>query len=126
MRRIFFCIVILLIVVSVVALAQATRYTFVKNFPNDVFKTRGGNSAHGVAVDPEGKIWFQPYDVAAESVLVASTGLYRLTRAIYVWKPDGTPASFSPIKMVTVGTTTDTLYGTGVGLRADANGNIVI
>jgi hypothetical protein len=124
MRRILFCIVILLIVVSVVAQAQATRYTFVKNIPNDTYRTPGGNGSHGVAVDPEGKIWFMPYDVS-DSVLVASTGKYAKTRAIYCWKPDGTPASFSPVKTVTVGAVTDTLWNSSRGMRADANGNVV-
>ena len=124
MRRILFSVVILLIVVSVVALGQATRYTFVKNFPNDAYRVPGGNAGHGVAVDPEGKVWFMPYDVS-DSVLVASTGKYAKTRGIYCWKADGTPASFSPVKVVTVGTVTDTLYNSSRGIRADANGNIV-
>ncbi|MBF8296016.1 MAG: hypothetical protein HW389_2561, partial [Bacteroidetes bacterium] len=50
MRRILFSVLILLIVVSVVAFAQATRYTFVKNFPTDAFRAIGGNSGHGIAV----------------------------------------------------------------------------
>lgn len=125
MKRIIFSVLLLLMVVSVVALAQTTRYTYVKNFPDDAFRTRGGNSGHGIAVDPDGKIWFQAYDWS-DSVLVASTGKYATCRVVFVWNRDGTPASFSPIKTVTVGGVTDTLWNSAVGLRTDAKGNIAV
>ena len=124
MRRIFFSVFVLLMVVTVVGLAQTTRYTFVKNFPSDAFRTRGGNNTAGVAVDPDGKIWFIPYDVS-DSILVASTGKMTLCRVVYVFNKDGTQASFSPIKTVTVAGKTDTLWNSQVGMRADMNGNIV-
>ena len=78
---------------------------------------------HGVAVDAEGKLWYSSY-YWAEKVQV-DTGM-RNCLAIYVFNPDGSAASFSPITMLTVDSQTDTLWpGSSKGLRADPAGDIV-
>lgn len=121
-------------------------------------------SGHGVAVDPDGKIWYQPFSpsdsievpvsLRSQYVTFGTTGVnqtgvrasgYSLTRVIYVFNPDGTQASFSPIRFIDLpGGKRDTLGlvtipGTGAnagkkvfdpnsgrGLNTDPNGNILV
>ncbi len=94
------------------------------------------SSVHGVAVDPEGKIWVQPFG-ATDSVEVSS-GEYAPTRVIYVFNADGTVSDLSPIKFAASGdgAIDDTLGvfwdGTawegksGRGLSTDMAGNILV
>ncbi|GIV59511.1 MAG: hypothetical protein KatS3mg043_0600 [Rhodothermaceae bacterium] len=106
------------------------------------------SSTHGVAVDPDGKIWIQPFG-ATDSVQVPffqaddpeGRDGYRDVQVIYVFNPDGTPADFSPVKFLDFpGGERDTLGGflgvdangnkawqnrTGRGLTTDADGNVI-
>lgn len=103
--------------------------------------TTKATSGHGIAVDPDGKIWWQPFS-ATDSVKVDDIdGTYKSTRVIYVFNPDGTEASISPIKFLDYGGgVVDTLGGyvtrnstgakawegrSGRGLRMAADGNII-
>lgn len=117
--------ILLLALVLVIALGKAYSqgWTKVGNFPNDSFM--GSTGGHGVAVDPDGKVWCMFYG-NTDSVFVASTSSWKACRAVYVFNADGTPASFSPIKTITVSGVTDTLYNSNRGLRADNNGNILV
>jgi len=92
----------------------------VKNFTN--LTVKGGNGVHGLAVDPEGKVWIALYG-PTDSVLTPNG--YRTTRALYVYYPNGEPASFSPIKFLTANGVTDTLYLASRGLSTDPNGNVL-
>ncbi|MBN2572271.1 MAG: hypothetical protein JXA68_09095, partial [Ignavibacteriales bacterium] len=82
------------------------------------------NGTQGIAVDPDGKVWYSDY--WNQDTLDDGTG----TRCIYCFHPDGTPASFSPIKVINVGGpfgTYDTLgtkstYGVKTELKT---GNII-
>lgn len=91
----------------------------------------------GMAVDGADKIWYTPY-YSSDSLLVPEHGDTTATgadttiaaawsscRAIYVYNPDGSPASFSPIKTVTVGSFVDSLWNSNRGLRTDPDGNVV-
>lgn len=98
---------------------------------------------HGIAVDGEGKIWVQSY--SATETIVAARDLgddgvpdTLSTRALYVYNPDGTPADFSPLKVIEYAdeTPADTLgvvwledhyegYS-GRGMEADQNGDIIV
>ena len=82
----------------------------------------------GMAVDGEGKIWYTPY-YASETVMVdtgsGTADFESGIRAIYVFNPDGTEASFSPITQLTVDGVLDTLWNSNRGLRTDNNGDIV-
>ncbi|MBC8403061.1 MAG: T9SS type A sorting domain-containing protein [Candidatus Marinimicrobia bacterium] len=91
----------------------------------------------GIAVDGAGKIWYTSY-YSSDSLLVPEHGdttaagedttileAYSSCRAIYVYNPDGSPASFSPIKTVTVGAYADSLWNSNRGLRTDPDGNVV-
>jgi hypothetical protein len=113
--------------VLVFFLALGTTYaqwTFEGNFPNDTFLFPTSTGGHGVAVDPDGKVWLQHYG-NTDSVFDANSSTWKVCRALYVYNADGTEASFSPIKTVTIGGVTDTLYNSARGLRADADGNIL-
>lgn len=98
---------------------------------------------HGIAVDGEGKIWVQSY-FATETIEAArdvgDDGVPDTlsTRALYVYNPDGTPADFSPLKVIEYedDTPADTLgvvwledhyegYS-GRGMEADQNGDIIL
>ncbi|OGU98862.1 MAG: hypothetical protein A2455_02325, partial [Ignavibacteria bacterium RIFOXYC2_FULL_35_16] len=97
-------------------------WTNLGNFPDSLFK--GNSGGHGIAVDPDGKIWFGFYGTT-DSVFDAFTATWKPVRVIHVFNADGTPASFSPIKTITVGGVTDTLFNSFRGMRADNNGNIL-
>jgi hypothetical protein len=107
----------------------SAQFRFVKVFPDTATTTGSFSGAinNGIAVDPAGKIWVQSYTASTDSFGV---GLPK-TGAIYVFNPDGTKASFSPIKILR-GTdqngfpVTDTLNSYGYGLTVDpSTGNIL-
>jgi hypothetical protein len=98
---------------------------------------------HGVAVDGEGKIWVQPYSTTDKIVVQRDLGNDGIpdtlsTRVVYVYNSDGTPASFSPLKVIkysgdipadTLGRVwiEDHYEGySGRGITADMNGDIII
>ena len=86
-------------------------------------------SVHGVAVDPDGKVWVQSY-YATEQHITADNDTLSL-RALYVYNPDGTQADYSPISFVEYPSSTelpiDTLYNSGRGITSNlGNGNIVV
>ena len=96
------------------------------------------SSVHGVAVDPDGKIWVQPFG-AKDSVQVPQMdNAWQPTRVIYVFNADGTVSDLSPIKFVSSGdgAIDDTLGGfwtgsawegkSGRGLSTDMDGNILV
>jgi len=119
------------------------------------------SSVHGLAVDPDGKIWICSYYAYPEDTILIKNYGARIgngttitdsviskqvaVRALYIYNPNGTKASFSPMKFVTVGGVQDTLGGRslqayagapylwnpssspdpGVGLRTDQDGNIL-
>lgn len=123
MKSRFLQILVVLLALAVAAFAQTTRYNyqFAGAFPDTGFK--GPSGAHGVAVDPEGKVWIQLF-TPADSISVA--GVYKKLASVHVFNANKSAAAFSPIRMVTVGATTDTLYaGNNRGIAADKNGNIV-
>ncbi|MFH0734913.1 MAG: T9SS type A sorting domain-containing protein [bacterium] len=78
---------------------------------------------HGMAVDPDGKVWVNSYS-KLDSVFTAG-GVKVLVSAIYVYNADGTPASFSPIRILTKDGVSDTLKGNGRGMGVDKDGNVL-
>ena len=106
---------------------------------------------HGVAVDGEGKIWYQEYYNSPETIImnrdIGADGVPDTlrTRVLFVYNPDGTQASFSPLKVInyddgsadTLGYVwypdeTDSVDGgkyegySGRGITTDANGDIIV
>lgn len=108
------------------AFAQTTKYNyqFKGAFPDTGFK--GASGGHGVAVDPEGKVWIQPFAKPdKDSISVGGVNKAVIPLA-YIFKADGTPASFSPIKMISVSGVTDTFFtGNNRGIATDKKGNVV-
>ena len=161
MKKIFTAVILLTILAAVTGFAQ---WQDLGVFPKAGL-AKGDtihSSVHGLAVDPDGKIWVLSYYAYAEdSILVPNYGArignathtitdsiiskYVAVRAIYVYNPNGTQASFSPIKYLTVNAHKDTIGGaslqaypgapwiwdpsnspnSGRGLRADQDGNII-
>jgi Secretion system C-terminal sorting domain len=97
----------------------AFQWQFVKVFPDTSQAFTAG--LHGVAVDPDGKIWVGPAGVMAGDTL--SNG--RTTAAIYVYNPDGTEAAISRIKVINTPGASDTLTALCRGMRTAPDGNIV-
>lgn len=142
-----------LLVAVPLAKAQTNTWNYASIFPTDTLKV--GN-VHGLAVDPDGKVWIQSYYSSepfefADTVIVNGTkGKTFNINAIYVYNPDGTQATFSPILtlkqngavvdtlgLVYTGQTTQdgksyatyngSVQGTGRGMRASkADGHIYV
>jgi Secretion system C-terminal sorting domain len=112
-------LLLLLVIACSMALAQATQWQFVRAYtPTRV----GGVGGHGVAVDPEGKVWVQPQ---AKTEKAGGTGV--ACYGLYVYMPDGSQASFSPITIYKGPTFTDTVTAnSGRGMTKDPQGNIIV
>lgn len=124
-------IVVLMIALSAMSFGQNT-WNFAGYFPDSTFAKKA-TGVHGIAVDPAGKIWVQWYN-RTDSIQNAN-GTFTGTLNIFVFNPNGTQASFSPMKVLTGPGVTDTLFfsvppsGAAAvsnrGLRRDINGNII-
>lgn len=97
--------------------AQWEQDTTFKPFEDDKLV-----EVHGIAIDPDGKIWIQPFG-ATEKITSSRTGLELDTRVIYVYNADGTPADFSPLFTIEFedGSGTDTLGVEWTGSQYEAN-----
>jgi hypothetical protein len=127
---------ILMMLVPVIANAQWVH--------DDTFQAHKDSirDVHGVAVDAEGKVWVQSY-YPTEDIVMNRGGDTLSTRVIYIYNPDGTQASFSPLSVITYADgSADTLGQvwypskndgaggyegySGRGITADSNGDIII
>ncbi|MHB8337454.1 MAG: T9SS type A sorting domain-containing protein [Ignavibacteriaceae bacterium] len=116
-----------LLTLALSATAFSQGWSFQGYFPDSTFQgsynKSFGTGVHAIAVAPDGNVWFG-YINATDSIL-SGTNTYSAVRDIFVYKPDGTPASFSPIKIISGNGITDTMYNSTRGARADQNGNIL-
>ena len=111
---------LMLLVLAFSSTQVLAQWESVGQFPtSDTFTV----AMHGVAVDPDGKVWLTPYFPSEE--LEVSEDSTLLTRAIYVYNADGTEADISPIQILTIEGEPDTLLAPSTGLRADVEGNIL-
>ncbi len=145
MKRLLFLMGTLLVLAPTVS----AQWVFDGSFPSD--ESTITPHTHALAVDPDAKVWtLSYYPFAGDSVEVdialknttgcsTATGNCRVT-AIHVFNADGSPASFSPLNIVTLpGGEQDTLGGEvvhvtpdstrwswkeGTGLRAGPDGNV--
>ncbi len=78
---------------------------------------------HGVAVDPDGKVWASNY--GSENYVLPKGDTLKSVRLLRIFNPDGTQTSFSPMWNITVDGVTDTFKSSGVGMRTDPDGNII-
>jgi hypothetical protein len=79
---------------------------------------------HGVAVDPDGKVWAGNF--GTEKFLPPGATDTLTVNTIRVYNPDGSPASFSPVWNVVGPSFNDTLRSNVRGMRKDHNGNIIL
>jgi hypothetical protein len=112
----------------VVALPATAQWQFMGLFPpaglaeGDTLET--GNGMHGITVTPDNRVWMHNYySYARDSILVpdylirnkantadsTTEARYVAVRALHVYNADGTPAPFSPIKVVNIGSKLDTI-----------------
>lgn len=123
----------------IASFAQWEQDTTFKPVGSDIFL-----EIHGVAVDPDGKVWIQSFAPTERIPVNRDLGDDGVpdtlsTRVIYVYNADGTPADFSPLSVIQYedGSPADTLgrvwTGTayegysGRGIETNiANGNIII
>ncbi|MBM4167699.1 MAG: T9SS type A sorting domain-containing protein [Ignavibacteria bacterium] len=137
MNRIFTLIIMVLVVCSI-ATAQWTHRGVWPPAGQVKGDTLFTGNVHGLAVSPDGKVWVQDYYAYSRDSLYVGANQNKFigVRALYAFNKDGTQASFSPIKIVTIAGRADTLGGfttatgtweaqTGRGLRADHQGNII-
>ncbi len=138
---------VLAAMVFMFAISSIAGWQLAGPFPADTTSATGwpySASTHGLAVDPDGKVWVhQYYAFTRDSVLVpisARASKHEYVRCIYVYNRDGSPASFSPIKFITVDGVVDTVGGftdtsvspavwrvqQGVGMATDSDGNIMV
>jgi len=79
---------------------------------------------HGVTVDGAGLVWYAMYNYSTASLYPTATDTVEVYE-IFAVAPDGTPASFSPIQMLTIGGVTDTLVSSCRGMTTDNDGHII-
>lgn len=89
-----------LLFLPLLATAQWTQDTTFVPAEGDFFV-----EVHGVAVDPDGKVWIQPFGTTENIVVNRDLGGDGVpdtlsTRAVYVYNADGTPADFSPLLVI--------------------------
>lgn len=109
-------IVILFAVLFISGFAIAQVWTYNSDFIGKV-------QPHGVVVDPNGKIWIGYYGYTDS--IVNTMGKKVAIKPIWVFNSDGSQASFSPIKIVTVAAAIDTMWNGCRGMSLDNNGNIL-
>ena len=113
----------LLTILAIVALFATTlnaQWTNTGAWPD----TNWTGSTHGIAVDPDGKVWTSPYYAEVPWIVGEDT---LMTAGIRVFNADGTEAAFSPVVTVATGGgfIVDTLTGACRGMGTDENGNIL-
>jgi len=106
-----------LLVFAIPSFAQQWQWQYAGDF-----LAKPGLLPHGVVVDPEGKIWVGCYG-RTDTLLVGATSVP--LSSVLVFNPDGTPASFSPIRFLTIGGVVDTMKLRCRGISLDHNGNIL-
>jgi hypothetical protein len=117
MRKSIPLFLILFLFIPVIASAQSWQFQGV--FPDSA---TWQNTAHGLAVDNDGKVWVAPYN-SQFPVIIGEDTVRR--NQLFVFNEDGSPAAFSPINQVTVGDST--LYFAPIsGLNRDQDGNIIV
>ena len=120
MKKIFSIICVLSLIMSAQLFAQG--WSYMGAFPDTSFRG-GGLGAHGIAADPDGKVWIQLYGTTDS--LQNAQGTFSKVREVFVYNPDGTPASINGIKTITVDGVTDTNFNSSRGMREDQDGNIL-
>lgn len=124
LKKVTVLLAIVLLTASVSQAQWTNQGAWPVNPPADALYKTGQN--HATAVDPDGKVWVGRYSNVATTLFTnPETGkpLRLACYLTYVFNPDGSQASFSPIFQV-MG---DTMYGaTQRGMRTYKDGNILL
>ena len=96
------------------------NWNFAGIFPDE---ESANHSAHGLAVDDEGKVWIAPY---YSRLFVPTEGDTIRRNPLYVFNADGTPADFSPIYQYDDFDGETLRFGPITGLNRDHEGNILV
>ncbi len=124
LKKFTFILVLVFITASLSHAQWTNQGAWPVNPPTDALYKTGQN--HAMAVDPDGKIWVGRYSNVATTLFTnPATGkpLRTACYLTYIFNPDGTQATFSPIFQV-MG---DTMYNTSQrGMRANIDGNILL
>jgi hypothetical protein len=131
-----YTVVLLMLVVAASAFSQSYYWQHMGIFPPShgvAGDTLFGNGMHGLATDPDGKIWaMHYYAISRDSLLIPnymadkdtvggvdSIEARKITvRALYCFNPDGTQPSWSPLKVLNMpGGKKDTIAGYSVYVK---------
>lgn len=128
---------LLLLCAAALPLTASAQWTPQGAFPSDTLKA-GGLGMHGVAVNPAGQVYLQPF--GATTTVAAPSGDVS-SRQIFIYEPDGTLAEELTFLTNADGTPGDTLGGftfrngtgalawegkSGRGMTTDKDGNIYV
>ncbi|MBO6620982.1 MAG: T9SS type A sorting domain-containing protein [Balneola sp.] len=104
--------------------AQGSNWEFKDNFPANGFISQFDSSGvHSLAVDGEGKVWFQLWELTSVTEI---NGQNTAISPIFVFNEDGSESEISPINLVVVGTDTTFFTETNArGMSTDNNGDII-
>lgn len=115
----FFSVLFLVVMLTFTAKAQ---WTNLGAFPDTAAKWQG--NCHAIEVDPDGKIWTSDF-YARTYVAPGSSDTLKSVIPIWIFNPDGTQASFSPIIITKGAVAGDTIKSNCRGMRKDQAGNIL-
>jgi hypothetical protein len=131
-----YTVVVLTLLMTAAAFSQSYIWQHMGVFPPSkgvAGDTLFGNGMHGIATDPDGKVWLQHYyAISRDSLLIPNYMADKDTtggvdsiearkivvRALYVFNRDGSQASFSPMYTIALpGGKTDTIAGYSVKVQ---------
>ncbi|MFZ5948673.1 MAG: T9SS type A sorting domain-containing protein [Stygiobacter sp.] len=111
-------------VVIMTATLSLAQWVNQGSWPANSPQPKGQN--HALAVDPDGKVWVGWWGPKAKFGVAPGDTLKKSVYLIFVFKPDGTQASFSPIWRLDGPGFQDTLLTTNRGFRTNVDGNILM
>jgi len=100
---------------------HAQGWNYVKLFPSNTFQTFNGSGINnGIAVDPMGRLWISSYSTVLRTQdSILSDGAYISVGKVWVFNPNGTQASFSPMKVL------NGVDQNGAAVHDTLNGNLL-
>jgi hypothetical protein len=125
-----YTVLLMTLVLAAAAFSQSYTWQHMGKFPPSA-DTLHGPGVHGIAVDPDGKVWIQHYyRLAKDSLLIPnymsdvdtssvdSVGARNLNvYGLHVYNKDGSEATISPIFSIPFGSTRDTISGGSITVK---------
>jgi len=116
-------LLIFLAVLFLVSFSNAQDWAFESVLYDHGLPVSDGYGTHGIAVDPNGNIWFAMYNYPTDSLVLADTTIVRYGPRVV--DPSGNELAISPVDILT-GAVAETLYSSCRGMAADIDGNIIL